>query len=403
MSVALRHYERKDYTYLLREFKGSAKPAENRYVPQITATLSQDILYKMCGKNGALYKKANLFFRHLSVSESILFRFLTEKDPVISAACYDRIDIEIGQNDWSITVSEKYIQIIQRFYYIQPDGKKYYQKSLETHFAESGDDALLYLLSVTTGLPSCKGKTNRNYGSKSCPTEEEMRLQIKRAAAMDDTRIWFVRNRDSGIVHDKGCRLVENIPLRAFEGLNMYSKDDCLCEECRRASLIKPAIDGKASQVYAYVRFFDSAGVTTAVLEKLLDNGAILRFEPLDPNLLHVRVNEDNWQLERLQNQKFILWHNNYRIKEDESREFFNDFHIQSRYISCAHAINLMCDYSWEEHLKSIHAVEAYAAVQDTLPEPEPAPETGEVKRSTLRNFILRLIHSVRGFFQKKR
>ena len=215
--------------------------------------------------------------------------------------------------------------------------------------------------------------------------EQQRRL---RASYMANRRLRYVRNKLTGMVHDKACPLVKHIPYADFEMLEDLTSAASICPKCRRAAFLRRGIGEEEGKIHAYVNFCTRCAISTGSLYYLMvRHNAHLHLD--DVNTLTIKVNEDTWQLCLTESGVLCLKHNNYLVLEDGTRYIYKDFHIQKlfdkkipRSDAAKFALTILCNYSWEEHLK----LRECAAQTDKNTQLQTVPkETEEIGNRTTR------------------
>lgn len=183
---------------------------------------------------------------------------------------------------------------------------------------------------------------------------EKQRVFSKRASAMDNHQMRFVYAKSNQVIHDKSCKEVSKISNDDFEAIEALPAEAALCKRCRRRIYIRNAIKYDTKHVDWYFHFFDKAQVSNDVLERFLyKGGAKLHMDTLD--VLYVEYKEDRWRLEPTdRKRKYILYHNNYTILNDNERYIADSFHKQSQNIDkVADWFWYIEGYDWRIHLES--------------------------------------------------
>lgn len=182
---------------------------------------------------------------------------------------------------------------------------------------------------------------------------EKQRLISKRASAMDNHKMRFVYAKSNPVIHDKNCKEVREIPNDDFEAIEELPVEATLCKCCRRKIYIRNAIKYDTKHFDWYFHFFDKAQISNDVLERFLyEGGAKLHMDT--PDVLYVEYKEDRWRLEPTdRNRKYLLYHNNYTILNDNERYITDSFHKQSQNIDkVADWFWYIEGYDWRIHLK---------------------------------------------------
>lgn len=183
---------------------------------------------------------------------------------------------------------------------------------------------------------------------------EKQRLISKRASAMDNHKMRFVYAKSNPVIHDKNCKEVRKIQNDDFEVVEELPVEATLCKHCRRKIYIRNAIKYDTKHFDWYFHFFDKAQISNDVLERFLyKGGAKLHMDT--PDVLYVEYKEDRWRLEPTdRKRKYLLYHNNYTILNDNERYIEDSFHKQSQNIDkVADWFWYIEGYDWRIHLQS--------------------------------------------------
>ena len=182
----------------------------------------------------------------------------------------------------------------------------------------------------------------------------------RRQSLMDNPKNLYICDTRSGIVHDKECNLVAQIPDVCFIAMQKLPRDiDRICRTCYRKALIRTSIGNDRKHMDGYLYFFNNVSFSNRALYRLFIKNKTSLFE-VSKNNIKLKVNVDKWML--IKNNGILeLWHNNYYICEDFSRVMSDTYHKQAQYRLNDEQggkvlTDIMCDYSWEEHRKKMIA-----------------------------------------------
>lgn len=392
MSTAMRHYERKDFSYLLIDADRihsdkSGKPEHDNIAGLNSETYSR--LKECCKNKKERYSNFTYLLSRLSYSKELLNGFL-KLSPVIREVRYDHFCFTAGSNDWRFSaVTDDTADLFIRLSRITADGRK--QFTGERLFFTGKIDEIFRRLS--DGIPDqhcCKPP-------KAKPKNAEQ--SEVRKALLGNAGIWYIKDLRSETVHEKSCPLIANIPDEESDGVKRLDPDYKLCPCCYRASLIRLVIGESARYLNAYVRFFETLRIRYDRLYQLTaENRTELSFPSPDTNLLRAHVNDDTWLIERHPDNTVTLWHNDYQVLEDDTRYFTGGFHVQLDGASVNVAVSVMCHYSWADHIAKRTAVNDIVPVPVITAEPE-APAVTNAPEHV--GFLRRIFQAVRGFLAK--
>ena len=198
-------------------------------------------------------------------------------------------------------------------------------------------------------------KTQKNTAVEE-PNEKPLTAARRlRSSKMDNRRLKYAYSKRQMVLHDKDCDLVKNIPSMEFDMVETIPKGMTICQKCYRIVLIRNAIGDDAKRIPAYLRFFDMVEASNSDLYTLLvEYRASIRWE--NSYTLTIKVNDDSWQIVHMERGENLLYHNNYYILEDYSRNFLNDYHEQrvNGTQDFHHYSYIICHYSWAEHVESM-------------------------------------------------
>lgn len=198
-----------------------------------------------------------------------------------------------------------------------------------------------------------KDLTPQNDGESKGVTPEKRR----RDSLMNNQQMRYAFSSSEFILHDRDCIHVKDIPDTEFCMTSDFVNDSMkYCTACYRRALIRSAINPEESKwINAYAHALKLIGAcTTDLKELILTNKAQLFDVQLDG--LSFKVHDDTWQI-RKEEGRLLLFHNSYNVLDDYSRVFRNEFHLQhgeTTRINFSFCKNVMRDYSWPDHVKSM-------------------------------------------------
>lgn len=391
MSAAMRHYERKDFSYLLIDTSDMRSDKSDKSDPDNIAGLDNEtfsLLKECCKDKKERYNNFTFLLSRLTYSKELLNGFLKQA-PVIREVRYDHFYFSAGVNDWRFsTVTNDTADLYIRLSKITADGRK--QFIGERLFFTGTIDEIFRRLS--DGIPDQHGcKPPRVKLQDAEQSEIRKSLQC-------NTGIWYIKDLRSETVHEKSCPLIGKIPDEKLDGIKRLDPDTKLCPCCYKASLIRPVIGESARYLNAYVRFFETLRIKYDKLYLLTaENKTELSFPSPDTNILRAKVNNDTWLIERHPDNTVTLWHNDYQVLKDDTRYFTGGFHVQLDNASVNHAASVMCNYSWADHI----AKKTASIVSVPEPAVSAAPEAPANSTPKQKFFLRRLFQAVRGLFAR--
>ena len=155
------------------------------------------------------------------------------------------------------------------------------------------------------------------------------------------------------LYHDRDCKLVSEIPDDEFQ-MSAECKPLSLCPICEKRAIIRGGIIDDYKHIDDYMVFFK--GATVSILHFLvLQNGGKFRFIDEKKNCIKIKVREDEWLLEKIDN-TYHLYHNNYIKLENNERHFTDGFHKQQCRLSsdAFYTLSTICTYSYDKHIEEI-------------------------------------------------
>lgn len=180
-----------------------------------------------------------------------------------------------------------------------------------------------------------------------------------------DEKIKFVIDRKTGIIHDKSC-----VEVRRIDDENIIPEANYVkiptCEKCRRKAYIRAgAKDFK--ELEKYEKLFSHMRLTDAMIERMyiglgfqtcMSHMNIQGYEMshLKDNAITIWYKDDRWRLGVTDKGRVRLEHNNYKKLKKHKRQFTPGFHIQSeRTVSTSFgtAMSVIKHYEYMDHFTS--------------------------------------------------
>ena len=176
---------------------------------------------------------------------------------------------------------------------------------------------------------------------------DEARL---RESKLSNVKLKYVYSKSEGILHDRSCEEIKNIPDAEFEMSEDLIEGMPICDQCKRKALIRRGIGDDRKSLNLYVRYFEEDFFSDGMLKTIfIDNSAQARL--IDLSMMEFKIKDDRWRIQK-KTAKCILYHNNYLTLENGDRYFQDDFHKQRKQaINYNQAVKLMTTYSWDDHV----------------------------------------------------
>ena len=177
------------------------------------------------------------------------------------------------------------------------------------------------------------------------------RARRKRQSLMDNPRNRFAYSLEERILHDRECPYVSRIRDEEFymSGNLIYGMP--ICPHCEKQALVRTAIGKDQKRIKAYVGLLKRMKATKADLRMLiLQHRAKLLAVSKDS--ITVKVKDDEWLFVKGETEN-ELFHNNYKVLPDLSREPFPGYHQHTyqKNPSFGFLVEQVCKYSWMEHI----------------------------------------------------
>lgn len=257
------------------------------------------------------------------------------------------------------------------------------------------------------------------------PSQYEKRAEAERRERqriLSSEKIRFIRDRDRNMIHDKSCRRVRDIPVDGMDALEDYDASCTICPECAMKAYIRCGARD-FDQYEEYIKLFrimDVSGPTVRKMYTELGFVTKLSHMKLDGlpyanvlnNAITVWYREDTWRIGAVRKGRVRLEHNNYRPIGNGKREFTPGFHVQNSGCFDAapgYVLGIIRNYRYEDHFiervaggenTASRAGARPALLDKTAAAPVPA-ETGEKKEGGAKpvSFFRRILH----FFRRDR
>lgn len=195
-------------------------------------------------------------------------------------------------------------------------------------------------------------------------TLEEMQRR-RRASLFDNRKNKYVIDKRKGIIHDRDCELVKDIPDNAFDMSSVLDEEKTICTNCRMNAYIRCGIGDDGKRIGVYHHFLTKVNASVNIIRTLtVENQGKLFME--NPDIMRIKVREDSWLVKLHSNGKVTLYHNNYTVLPDDTRFFYEGYHKQiiGAKNNFFNALKIIYGYSWEEHLRAREEKDRLAVAQ---------------------------------------
>ncbi|MBR4862656.1 MAG: hypothetical protein IKU09_10705 [Firmicutes bacterium] len=171
-------------------------------------------------------------------------------------------------------------------------------------------------------------KVDRNYEKEKARIEDKVtRTERKdwawRQELMQIQSNQFIVDTLTGIMHDRSCPEGRNLPREQFSMIENYNASAKLCQVCREKAIIRQLTQWP-EEYKAILTLLESCKIEFADLKRLQESKVSIRY--ITYNTLELQKGEDRWRIEKLDRDRFSLYHNSY-ILEDRRRRFTGKFH----------------------------------------------------------------------------
>lgn len=170
-----------------------------------------------------------------------------------------------------------------------------------------------------------------------------------------DQKIKYVYSFGEGIIHDKRCKKIDKMKESKLSCGDEYLFYLDPCPDCEAQTYIRFGAKDP-EEMNAYMKFFEKVEITTRQIREIyIGNHMQTR---LQPNGLVIWHREDAWRLVIARGNRVKLYHNNYRIKKDGTREFIPGYHIQGKPDATYHitsALKIILNYRFRQGDRLLH------------------------------------------------
>lgn len=188
----------------------------------------------------------------------------------------------------------------------------------------------------------------------------------KRQSMLDKPSNRFAYSMEQRVLHDRDCPCVAHIKDNEFNMSESLIFGMPLCPQCEKQALIRSAIGNDQKKINAYVGLLKRIKARKEDLRTLIiENKAKLLSVSKDS--ITVKVRDDEWLFVNGEREN-ELFHNNYKVLPDLTREPYPGYHQHTyqKNPSFGFLVEQVCKYSWLEHVQRFREREFQEAVRVT-------------------------------------
>ena len=256
------------------------------------------------------------------------------------------------------------------------------------------DDIIDMSLLESKGCYAVLKQGKINYVARALP-QEYIRAQSRKQSALDNFKNRYFYDITSEVYHDKSCDCIS-----AIEPINFMASVDVPeglrpCKECRRKMYLRDACFPNVKIIPSVDYLLTKSGIKDFQLEMFTyDHNLKFRYDT--KNELKVIGKEDTWIIKGFENNRLVLWHNNYKKLGPEERYIADGFHKQGlEGKSLYKMLDYIKDYTYAGHLNAKkHLDKAEAEITN-----ENVKQNKTTLWSRVTDFISRICDSFFGIF----
>lgn len=173
-------------------------------------------------------------------------------------------------------------------------------------------------------------KVDRNYEKEKTRIEEKLTRPAREEGAWK--QMWmqvqsnrFIVDADTRIIHDRSCQIGQALPREQFSMIEDFDPSLKPCKACRTKAVIRQLTQWP-EDYKDVLNLLESCEIEFGDLMLLLRKNVKIRY--VTYNVLELRNGEEHWRLEKLNRDRFELYHNSY-ILEESRRRFTGKYHPQ--------------------------------------------------------------------------
>ena len=190
--------------------------------------------------------------------------------------------------------------------------------------------------------------------------------QRKRQSMMDKPSNRFAYSMEERVLHDRDCPCVAHIKDDEFNMSESLIFGMPICPHCEKQALIRKAIGTDQKRINAYVGLLKRMNAKKADLRLLIiENKA--KFLSVSKDSITVKVRDDEWLLVKGEKEN-ELFHNNYKVLPDFTRESYPGYHQHTfqKTPSFGFLVEQVCQYSWLDHIKKFRERDFQEQIRNT-------------------------------------
>lgn len=193
-------------------------------------------------------------------------------------------------------------------------------------------------------------------------TEEELRARGRKQSLLDNPKNRYFYTTESRVYHDKDCECISTIMPGSFMASSVAPEGFRPCKKCGRRIFIREICYPNVKIIPAINHIMFNSGITNNQLEKIAFEYKLkVRYNSMDE--ITVKGKEDSWIIKGLENNRPVLWHNNYIKIGPHERCIAGGYHRQTKVDG--HTLFSMFGYingySFEKHLEARKKAEQLA------------------------------------------
>ena len=193
-------------------------------------------------------------------------------------------------------------------------------------------------------------------------SEEELKARGRKQSLLDNPKNRYFYATESHIYHDKDCESISTIVPGSFMASSVAPEGFRPCKKCGRKIFIREICSPNVKAIPSINHIMFNSGITNNQLEKIAFEYKLkVRFNSMDE--ITVKGKEDSWIIKGLENNRPVLWHNNYIKIGSNERCITEGYHRQTRVDgrTLFSVFGYINGYSFEKHLEAINKAEQLA------------------------------------------
>ena len=193
---------------------------------------------------------------------------------------------------------------------------------------------------------------------------KQLQLEISnrgRHRILSDENVKYVYRKGGDTLHDKSCKHVDGIANHNLRVSDKYMPAKRQCPDCAIKAYIRAG--GNVADKNDYMSFFERVGLDENMIRHIY---IVMKAKTsIFMNVLSIEVRGEKWKIKALDGKDMHvdLLHSNFEVKNNE-RIDFDGYHSVKTNISIKEALNVMQNYSWQEHATKIKLTEKLETVK---------------------------------------